>query len=147
MRKALCSACTSSFVNPRRSSPTLFTPNVFAPRSVIRAADPVLYLVPQDRPLVIAAQIEAKTCQKRVGLTLTGAPAREGAEIASKDGTVIGIVTSGGFGPTVNGPVAMGYIDRDFMQPGTEVDILVRGKPRAAKVAKMPFVTANFYRG
>ncbi|MED5548295.1 MAG: glycine cleavage system aminomethyltransferase GcvT [Pseudomonadota bacterium] len=96
---------------------------------------------------VIAAQIEAKTCQKRVGLTLTGAPAREGAEIASKDGTVIGIVTSGGFGPTVNGPVAMGYIDRDFMQPGTEVDILVRGKPRAAKVAKMPFVTANFYRG
>ena len=60
---------------------------------------------------------------------------------------MIGIVTSGGFGPTVNGPVAMGYIDRDFMQPGTEVDILVRGKPRAAKVAKMPFVTANFYRG
>ena len=49
--------------------------------------------------------------------------------------------------PTVGGPVAMGYIDRDFMQPGTEVDILVRGKPRAAKVAKMPFVTANFYRG
>jgi len=96
---------------------------------------------------VVAAQIEAKTCQKRVGLTLSGAPAREGAEIASKDGDVIGIVTSGGFGPTVNGPVAMGYVDRQYMQPGTEVDILVRGKARPAKIVKMPFVPANFYRG
>jgi aminomethyltransferase len=96
---------------------------------------------------VIAAQIEAKTCQKRVGLTLSGAPAREGAEIASKDGDVVGIVTSGGFGPTVNGPVAMGYVDREYMQPGTEVDILVRGKARPAKIVKMPFVPANFYRG
>ena len=96
---------------------------------------------------VIAAQIEAKTCQKRVGLTLSGAPAREGAEIADKSGRIVGVVTSGGFGPTVNGPVAMGYVDRDCMDPGTELDILVRGKPRAATVAKMPFVPANFYRG
>ncbi len=96
---------------------------------------------------VVAKQIEEKTCQKRVGLTLTGAPAREGAEIADKSGNIIGIVTSGGFGPTVSGPVAMGYVNRDFMAPGTEVDILVRGKPRAAIITKLPFVPANFYRG
>jgi len=96
---------------------------------------------------VIAKQIEEKTCQKRIGLTLTGAPAREGAEIADKSGNIIGIVTSGGFGPTVSGPVAMGYVDRDFMKAGTEVDILVRGKPRAATITKLPFVPANFYRG
>ena len=96
---------------------------------------------------VIAAQIEAKTCQKRVGLTLEGAPAREGADIADKSGRIVGKVTSGGFGPTVNRPIAMGYVERDYMEPGTELDILVRGKPRAATVTKMPFVPANFYRG
>ena len=84
---------------------------------------------------------------ERVGLKLTGAPAREGAEIAAKDGTIIGTVTSGGFGPTVNGPVAMGYIDRGYLEPGTEVDVLVRGKARAATITKLPFVPANFYRG
>ncbi|MHA6288984.1 glycine cleavage system aminomethyltransferase GcvT [Maricaulis sp. CAU 1757] len=96
---------------------------------------------------VIDRQLAEKTCQKRIGLTVTGAPAREGAEIATKDGTIIGIVTSGGFGPTVEGPVAMGYIDRDYVQPGTEVDLIVRGKPRPATVTKLPFVPANFYRG
>ena len=96
---------------------------------------------------VIAQQIADKTCQKRVGLKLTGAPAREGAEIADKDGNIIGTVTSGGFGPTVNGPVAMGYIDRGFLEPGTEVDVLVRGKARPATITKLPFVPANFYRG
>ena len=96
---------------------------------------------------VIAQQIEDKTCQKRVGLKLSGAPAREGAEIADKDGNIIGTVTSGGFGPTVSGPVAMGYIDRGFLEPGTEVDVLVRGKARPATITKLPFVPANFYRG
>ena len=96
---------------------------------------------------VIQQQIDAKTSQKRIGLTLTGAPAREGAEIATKDGKIIGIVTSGGFGPTVNGPVAMGYVDRDFMAEGTELDLIVRGKPRPATVTKLPFVPNNFFRG
>lgn len=96
---------------------------------------------------IIAQQIEDKTCQKRIGLRLEGAPAREGAEIADKDGNIIGIVTSGGFGPTIEGPVAMGYIDRAFMAQGTEVDLIVRGRARAATVTKMPFVPNNFYRG
>jgi aminomethyltransferase len=96
---------------------------------------------------VIADQIAEKSCQKRVGLTLSGAPAREGAEIADKHGNIIGTVTSGGFGPTINGPVAMGYVDRDFMKAGTEVDLIVRGRARPAVVTKMPFVPANFFRG
>jgi len=96
---------------------------------------------------VIADQIEAKTCQKRIGLRLEGAPAREGAEIANKDGEVIGVVTSGGFGPTIDGPVAMGYVDRAYFAEGTELDILVRGRARPAVVTKMPFVPNNFYRG
>ncbi len=96
---------------------------------------------------IIAQQIEDKTCQKRIGLRLEGAPAREGAEIADKAGNIIGIVTSGGFGPTIEGPVAMGYIDRAFMAQGTEVDLIVRGRARAATVTKMPFVPNNFYRG
>jgi aminomethyltransferase len=95
----------------------------------------------------IQKQIEDKTSQKRVGLTLSGAPAREGAEIADKTGKIIGVVTSGGFGPTINGPVAMGYVDREYMQAGTEVDLIVRGRARPATVTKMPFVTNNFYRG
>ena len=57
---------------------------------------------------------------KRVGLTLDGrAPAREGAAIKTRDGRHIGVVTSGGFGPTVGGPIAMGYVDADFAAPGT----------------------------
>jgi aminomethyltransferase len=96
---------------------------------------------------IILKQIADKTSDKRVGLTLGGAPAREGAEIADKDGNIIGKVTSGGFGPTVEGPVAMGYVTRAFFQPGTEVDILVRGRARPAVVTKLPFTPANFYRG
>jgi len=96
---------------------------------------------------IIAKQIEDKTSQKRVGLSLSGAPAREGAEIADKDGNIIGTVTSGGFGPTIGGPVAMGYVDRAFFKPGTEVDLIVRGKARPASIVKMPVVPNNFYRG
>jgi aminomethyltransferase len=96
---------------------------------------------------VIKQQMEDKTCQKRVGLSLSGAPAREGAEIATKDGKIIGVVTSGGFGPTIEGPVAMGYIDREYFQPGTEVDLIVRGRARPAIVVKIPVVPNSFFRG
>ena len=57
------------------------------------------------------------------------------------------MVTSGGFGPTVEGPVAMGYVERGYVKAGTELDILVRGRARPAVVTKMPFVPNNFYRG
>ncbi|WP_421785827.1 glycine cleavage system aminomethyltransferase GcvT [Hyphobacterium sp.] len=87
-----------------------------------------------------------KPARKRVGFTMAGAPAREGAEIV-KDGKTIGVVTSGGFGPSVGGPVGMAYVDTGFAAPDTEIEILLRGKSRPAKIAKMPFVEQRYYRG
>ncbi|ACT58743.1 glycine cleavage system T protein [Hirschia baltica ATCC 49814] len=96
----------------------------------------------------IIAQIENGTDMKRIGLTLIDkAPAREGSEIATKDGKIIGVITSGGHGHTAGKPVAMGYVQRGYTQAGTELDVLVRNKPRAAVVSRMPFVKQNYYRG
>lgn len=84
----------------------------------------------------------------RVGILPEGrAPAREGVEIQDTDGNKIGVVTSGGFGPTVGGPVAMGYVESAFAEAGTPVNLIVRGKPLSAKVAEMPFAPHRYYRG
>ena len=84
---------------------------------------------------------------KRVGIRPEGrAPAREGAEIADKSGRVIGRVTSGGFGPSANAPVAMGYVETAFAREGTEIDLMVRGKALPARVASMPFVPHRYKR-
>ncbi len=96
---------------------------------------------------VILDQIEKGAPRKRVGLRPEGrAPAREGAEITDADGTAIGTVTSGGFGPSVGAPVAMGYAAAGHTQPDTPVSLIVRGKPLAAHVAKLPFVQPNYVR-
>jgi aminomethyltransferase len=86
--------------------------------------------------------------RKRIGLTFEGrAPAREGAEIALPEGgAVIGKLTSGGFGPTLNAPVAMGYVEAAHAAPGARVDVIVRGKPLAATIAPMPFVPNRYKR-
>lgn len=82
-----------------------------------------------------------------VGILPTGrAPAREGVEIADMDGEVIGKITSGGFGPTHGGPVAMGYVPAAFTAEGTNVQLLIRGKAHPAKVAKTPFVPQRYKR-
>jgi len=87
------------------------------------------------------------TARKRVGLRPDGrAPAREGTEVADKSGKVIGRITSGGFGPSLNAPIAMGYVDSAFAADGTGVDLIVRGKPLPAKVAPMPFVPHRYRR-
>lgn len=84
----------------------------------------------------------------RVGLRPEGrAPAREGAEIVDASGAKVGVVTSGGFGPTLNAPVAMGYVDAAHAKTGTPVQLMVRGKPLPAVVADMPFVPHTYYRG
>jgi aminomethyltransferase len=84
----------------------------------------------------------------RVGLKPEGrAPARDGAEIRAADGTVIGKVTSGGFGPTIGGPIAMGYVERRFADPGTPVALIVRGKELPASVVALPFVPHRYHRG
>lgn len=97
---------------------------------------------------VVAGQLKDGAARKRVGLIPDGrAPAREGTEIQAPDGTVVGIVTSGGFGPSLNGPMAMGYVASGFAAAGTAVNLMVRGKPLPAKVAPMPFVQQRYYRG
>jgi aminomethyltransferase len=84
----------------------------------------------------------------RVGILPDGrAPAREGTPVKAADGTPIGQVTSGGFGPTINGPLAMGYVNRRFAEPGTPVLLEVRGKDLPAKVVKMPFAPHRYFRG
>ena len=85
---------------------------------------------------------------KRVGLLpQERVPVREGAEIVDAEGTVIGRVSSGGFGPSLGAPVAMGYVAASHAALDSEVWALVRGKRVAMKVAKTPFVPQRYYRG
>jgi len=86
--------------------------------------------------------------RKRVGIKPEGrAPAREGTEIHDEAGNKIGVVTSGGFGPTLNGPCAMGYVDLAHAALGTRVSLIVRGTAMPAEITTMPFVPNRFYRG
>ena len=83
----------------------------------------------------------------RVGLLPEGRqPAREGTEIQDAEGRKIGVVTSGGFGPSVGGPVAMGYVEPAFAVHGTAVNLIVRGKALPARVAPLPFVPNRYAR-
>jgi aminomethyltransferase len=84
----------------------------------------------------------------RVGIRPSGrAPAREGTEVKTEDGTPIGRVTSGGFGPSVGGPVAMGYVKSDYAEEGTTVHLDIRGKLHPAEVVRLPFIEPRYYRG
>jgi aminomethyltransferase len=83
----------------------------------------------------------------RIGLRPEGrAPAREGTVITIPEGREVGLVTSGGFGPSVNGPIAMGYVSPDVSALGTELHLIVRGKPVPARVASMPFTPHRYRR-
>ena len=96
----------------------------------------------------IFAQQQAGVDSKRVGLLpQERVPVREGAEIVDADGTIIGAVCSGGFGPTLGAPVAMGYVKASHVPADSEVWAIVRGKKVAMKVAKTPFVPQRYYRG
>lgn len=96
----------------------------------------------------IFAQQREGVPNKRVGLLpQERVPVREGAEIVDADGNVIGQVSSGGFGPSLGAPVAMGYVKASHMAIDSEVWAVVRGKRVAMKVAKTPFVPQRYYRG
>ncbi|SPO68453.1 glycine cleavage system aminomethyltransferase GcvT [Pseudomonas sp. JV241A] len=96
----------------------------------------------------IFAQQQSGVARKRVGLLpQERTPVREGAEIVDEAGTVIGSICSGGFGPSLNAPVAMGYLDAAHTALDTPVWAIVRGKRVAMKVSKMPFVAQRYYRG
>jgi len=85
--------------------------------------------------------------RRRVGIRPEGrAPAREGTEVLSPTGERIGVVTSGGFGPSVTGPVAMGYVEASHAEVGTPVNLMVRGKALPAAIAPLPFVPHRYVR-
>jgi aminomethyltransferase len=85
--------------------------------------------------------------RRRVGILPDGrAPAREGAAIVDPDDNPIGRVTSGGFGPTVGGPIAMGYVEAGQAAEGARLALVVRDVPRPAHVARLPFVPTRYYR-
>ncbi len=95
----------------------------------------------------ILAQIVNGPARALVGIRPEGrAPARDGTEIQDQDGRTIGIVTSGGFGPTVGGPVSMGYVPPAFAEPGTDIVLLVRGKTHPARITPLPFVPHRYKR-
>ena len=96
-----------------------------------------------------AARIQRELCdgpaRKRVGLLPEGKlPAREGAAIETPAGEAVGTVTSGGFGPSLGRPVAMGYVSAAHASPGTLLHLIVRGKPLPAIVVPLPFVPKSF---
>lgn len=96
---------------------------------------------------IILKQLAEGPSRVRVGLHIKeGAPAREGAEIADADGNIIGKVTSGGPSPSLGKNIAMGFVPPAFAELGTELKVLVRGKPAAVEVIAMPFVAQRYYR-
>ena len=95
----------------------------------------------------IQSELRDGPSRRRVGIKPDGrAPAREGTEILSASGASIGKITSGGFGPTVNAPIAMGYVAVAEAKAGTKVQLVVRGKPLPAEVVTMPFAPHRYFR-
>jgi aminomethyltransferase len=98
---------------------------------------------------VILSQFEQGASRRRVGLLPEGrAPVREGARLFADTNSTnpIGAVTSGGFGPSLNGPMAMGYLPTSHTTVGSTVFADVRGQRLPLRVAAMPFVPHIFKR-
>jgi aminomethyltransferase len=97
---------------------------------------------------VILAQLRDGVRRRRVGLRSEGKiPVREGAVIVNPDGLNVGVVTSGSFGPTLERPIAMGYIDTTAIAAGVGLSTQIRGKRVALDRATLPFVAHRYYRG
>jgi len=93
----------------------------------------------------ILKQIDSGTKRTRVGIRPEGkAPIRENTELFNDKGEKIGLITSGGFGPTVDSPVAMGYVDSAYAAIGTKINAMLRGTPRPCEVAALPFITQQY---
>jgi len=85
--------------------------------------------------------------RRRVGIRPEGrAPAREGSAIIDHDGRGLGHVTSGGFGPSVGGPIAMGYVETRSAAAGSALALVVRGIARPARIVPLPFVPHRYHR-
>jgi aminomethyltransferase len=97
--------------------------------------------------LLMRDQLDNGVPRRRVGIRPDGrTPARAQTTIVADDGTEAGVITSGGFGPSVNGPVAMGYVRKDLAADGTRLNLIVRGKTIPATVVPLPFVPHRYIR-
>jgi aminomethyltransferase len=94
---------------------------------------------------IVQKQLKNGVTRKRVGIQPEGrAPAREGTEVFNEKNGKIGVITSGGFGPSVDAPVAMGYVATEYAKPGTPLTLMVRGKALPAKTCTLPFITKRY---
>ena len=94
----------------------------------------------------ILAEREGKLSRKRVALLVEGAPAREGAEILDASGQAIGVVTSGGFAPSLGKAIALGFVPPEHAAFGTKLQVSVRGRAQSAEVVPTPFVPHRYFR-
>lgn len=96
----------------------------------------------------IAQQMQDGVERVRVGLAVQGKrPVREGQIIIDEQGREIGRVSSGGFGPTLDAPVAMGFLQKDYAELGRELSAKVGSKKLSVVVSKTPFVPQRYFRG
>ena len=97
--------------------------------------------------VVIRDQLKIGSARVRVGIRPDSrALARAQTEMIAADGTRAGNITSGGFSPSLGGPIAMGYVRRDLAVEGTALDLVVRGQHVPGRVAKLPFVPHRYIR-
>jgi len=96
---------------------------------------------------VIVDQFTNGAARRLVGIKPDGrAPARTGTAISTPDGEAIGTITSGAFGPSVGGPVAMGYVSINNAEAGTALNLDVRGKALPATVTALPFAPHRYFK-
>ncbi len=95
----------------------------------------------------LRAMLEQGVPERLVGIRLEGrAPARAGAPIRHPHGHIVGQVTSGLFAPSLNAPIALGYVRADCAGNGTRLDLIVRDKPIAGVVSPLPFIPHRYVR-
>ena len=96
---------------------------------------------------MIRQQLAHGPRRKLVGIRPDGrAPAREGTSVQDPDGRPLGVITSGGFGPTLGGPIALGYVESAHAAPDTVLQLAIRDRPHPARVVKLPFVAHRYHR-
>ena len=97
---------------------------------------------------IVQRQIAEGVARKRVGILPEGkAPARAHTVVTDETGNPVGEITSGGYGPSVGGPVAMGYVKTAFAAPGTSLNLIVRDRALPARVVKLPFTEHRYFKG
>ena len=96
---------------------------------------------------IILRQLQDGASKQLVGLRAEGKmPIREGVQLLNNEDVEIGHVSSGGFGPSFGGPVAMGYIRTEYAQSGTELHVNIRNRFHTIHVVDLPFVKHRYYK-